>query len=72
MDPHCNGLNGNLEHVQKRAARFMAKNYSRKAGSMTDIFEELTWEILLLRKRGRILGSFYCKKVCKVKSNTCR
>ena len=30
-DPHCNGLNtlnGKLENVQKRAARFVTRNYS--------------------------------------------
>ena len=25
-DPHCNGLNGELENVQKRAARFVTRN----------------------------------------------
>ena len=68
MDPHCNGLNGKLENVQKRAARFMTRNYGRETGSMTVIFEELKWEILPLRKGGRIIGSYYCKKVCEVKS----
>ena len=54
--------------MQKRAARFMKRNYSREAGSMTGIFEELKWEILQLRKGGMIIGSYYCKKVCEVKS----
>ena len=67
LDPHCNGLNGKLENVQKRAARFMTSNYSRETGSMTGIFEELKWEILQLRKGGRIIGSYYCKKICQVK-----
>ena len=30
LDPHCNGQNGKLENVQKRAARFMTRNYSRE------------------------------------------
>ena len=68
MDPHCNGLNGKLENVQKRAARLMTRKYSRETGSMTGIFEELIWEILQLRKVGRIIGSYYCKNVCEVKS----
>ena len=38
---HCNGLNGKLENVLKRAARFMMRSYSRETGSMTGIFEEL-------------------------------
>ena len=68
MDPHCNGLNGKLENVLKRAARFMMRNYSRETSSMTGIFEELKWEILKLRKGGRIIVPYYYKKVCKVKS----
>ena len=68
MDPHCNVLNGKLENVLKRAARFMTRNYSRETGSMTCIFEELKWEILQLGKGGRIIGPYYCKKVCEVKS----
>ena len=27
-DPHCNGLNDEFENVQKRAARFVTRNYS--------------------------------------------
>ena len=54
--------------MQKRAAKFMMRNYSRETGIMTGIFEELKWEILQLRKGGRIIGSYYCKKVCEVKS----
>ena len=56
LDPHFNGLNSKLENVLKRAARFMTRNYSRETGSMTGIFEELKWEILQLRKGGRIIG----------------
>ena len=72
MDPHCNGLNGKLENVQKRGARFMTRNCSHETGRLTGIFEELKWEILQLRKEGRIMGSYYYKKVCEVKSNSCR
>ena len=69
LDPHCNGLNGKLENVLKRAARFMTRNYSRETGSMTGIFEELKWVILQLRKgEGQYIGPYYCKKVCEVKS----
>ena len=45
-DPHCNGLNGELENVQKRAAVFVTRNYSRETGSMTGILEELKWKTL--------------------------
>ena len=62
MDPHCNGLNGKLENVLKRSARFMTRNYSRYTGSMTGIFEELKWEILRLRKGGRIIGHITVKR----------
>ena len=34
-DP-CNGLNDELENVQKRAARFVTRNYSYETGSMTE------------------------------------
>ena len=51
-DPHCNGLNGELENVQKRAARFVTRNSCRETGGMTGILEELKWETLLgLQKR---------------------
>ena len=46
----------------------MTRNYSLETGSMTSTFEELKWEILQLRKGGRIIGLYYCKKVCEVKS----
>ena len=34
-DPHCNGLNDELKNVQKRAARFVTRNYSYETGRMT-------------------------------------
>ena len=34
------GLNNELENVQKRAARFVTRNYSYETGSMTGILEE--------------------------------
>ena len=40
-DLHCNGLKDELENVQKRAARFVTRNYSYETGSMTGILEEL-------------------------------
>ena len=33
-DPHCNCLNDELENVQKRAARFVTRNYSYETGSI--------------------------------------
>ena len=46
----------------KRAARFMTRNYSRETGSMTCIFEYLKWEILQLRKGGRMIDPYYCNQ----------
>ena len=48
---HCNGLNGELENLQKRAARFVTRNYSRETGSMTGILKELKWETLKKRRK---------------------
>ena len=51
-DPHCNGLNGELENVQKRAARFVTKILAANlTDSMNCILEELKWETL--QKRGK-------------------
>ena len=61
-DPHCNGLNDELENVQKRAARFVTRNYSYETGSMTGILEELKWGNPP-RRGGRIIDSYYCTKV---------
>ena len=38
-----NGLNDELENVQKHAARFVTRNYSYETGSMTGILEEFKW-----------------------------
>ena len=48
---HCSGLNGELENVQKCAARFVARNYSLETGSMTGILEEVKWETLQKRMK---------------------
>ena len=40
-DPYCNGLNGGLENVQNRTARFVTRKYSRETSSLTGILEEL-------------------------------
>ena len=55
-DPHCNGLNDELENVQKRAARFVTRNYSHETGSMTGSLEELKWETVQKgRKDNRLI-----------------
>ena len=51
-DPHSNGLNGELENVQKRAARFVTKFLAANlTDSMNGILEELKWETR--QKRGK-------------------
>ena len=58
-DPHCNGLNGELENVIKLAARFVTRNYSCETGSMTGILEELKWETLQKRRKDNRLILLY-------------
>ena len=58
-DPHCNGLNDELENVQKCAARFVTRNYSYETGSMTGILEELLWETLQKRRKDNKLILLY-------------
>ena len=60
-DPRLNGLNGELENVQKPAARFVSRNYSRETGSMTGILEELKWETRQkMRKDNRLILLYKC------------
>ena len=40
-DPHAQGLQGELEKAQNRAARFVTRNYTFEEVSMTDILEQL-------------------------------
>ena len=40
-----------LEKVQKRAARFVTRNYTYEKGSMTDILKKLKWESLQKRRK---------------------
>ena len=49
--PYCNGLNGELENGQKRAARFVTRNYSRETGSRNGILDELKWKTLQKRRK---------------------
>ena len=58
-DPHCNGLNDELENVQKREARFVTTNKSYETGSMTGIREELKWETLQKRRKDNRLILLY-------------
>ena len=58
-DPHCKGLNDELENVQKRAARFVTRNYNYETGRMTGILEELKWETLQKRRKDKRLILLY-------------
>ena len=58
-DPHCNGINAELENVQKRAAQFVTRNYNYETGSMTGILEELKWETLQKRRMDNRLILMY-------------
>ena len=51
-DPHYEGLIDDLEKVQKRAARFVTRNYTYEKGTccMTDILKKLKWESLQKKK----------------------
>ena len=50
-EPHYEGLIDDLEKVQKRAARFVTRNYTYEKGSMTDILKKLKWESLQKRRK---------------------
>ena len=45
--------------MQKRAARFVTRNYSRETGSMTGILEKLKWETLQKRRKDNRLILMY-------------
>ena len=57
--PHLNVLNGELENMQKRAARFVTRNYSLETGSMTGILVELKWETLQKGRKDKRLILLY-------------
>ena len=45
--------------MQKRAARFVTRNYSYETGSMSGILEELKWETLQKRRKDNRLILMY-------------
>ena len=57
--PHYEGLIDDLEKVQKRAARFLTRNYTYEKGSMTDILKKLKWESLQKRRKYNRIILFY-------------
>ena len=58
-DPYSQGLQEELKKVQNRAARFVTRNYTREAGSMTGILEQLKWESLKKRRKDNRLILLY-------------
>ena len=55
------GLIDDLEKVQKRAAKFVTRNYTYEKGSMTDILNKLKWESLQKRRKDNIIISLKYK-----------
>ena len=53
------GIQGELEKVQNRAARFVTRNYTREVGSMTGILEQLNWDSLKKRREDNRLIMLY-------------
>ncbi|MEL7079500.1 MAG: reverse transcriptase family protein, partial [Cyanobacteria bacterium J06582_2] len=58
-DPHQDTLKQEVERVQKRAARFVTKNYNYNPGSMTTILNSLKWKTLEKRRETNSLILFY-------------
>ena len=56
---YTQGLQGELETVQNRAARFVSRNYTREEGSMTGILEQLKLESLKKRRKDNRLILLY-------------
>ena len=52
-------LQGELESVQKRAARFVTANYNYETGSMTGILGQLKWESLKKKRKDNRLILLY-------------
>ena len=59
MDPHCVSINDELEKVQKRAARFVTRNYIFEERRMAGILAELKWEALHKRRKNNRLILLY-------------
>ena len=58
-DPHQQYLKDQLEMVQRRAARFVTKNYSREPGTVTELLSNLGWPSLETRRKVMRLSLFY-------------
>ena len=58
-DPYTDKLQEELEKVQNRAARFVARKYVYETGSMTGILGQLKWESLKKRRKDNRLILLY-------------
>ena len=58
-DPYYKGLIDELGEVQKRAARFVTRNYTFEKCSMTDNPKNLKWESLQKRRKGNRIMLLY-------------
>ena len=58
-DPYTGKLQEELEKVQNRAARFVARNYVYETGSMTGILGQLKWESHKKMRKHNILILLY-------------
>ena len=58
-NPHPDKLQEELQTVQTRAARFVARNYVYETGSMTGILGQLKWESLKKRRKDNRLILLY-------------
>ena len=62
-DPYTDKLQEELEKVQKRAAKFLTRNYVYETGSMTGILGQLKWESPKKRRKdNRIILLYKCLK----------
>ena len=58
-DPHVETDINKIEMVQRRAARFVANNYSRAEGSVTSILNDMNWSSLEERRNNTRLTIMY-------------
>ena len=68
-DRHTKGIQGELEKVQNRAARFIATNYAFEEGSMIGVFDQLKWEFLKKKKKKKKKQEDGCYTKCIISTD---
>ena len=58
-DPHFKNDIHNIEIVQRRAARFVCRDYRREVGVVSSLLEKLVWQTLQERRKAARLTLFY-------------